>query len=194
MVGIAAFGGYVPRYRLGPETTGWNSSQERSIANFDEDSVSMAVAAGIDCLRGQDRQAVDGLIFATTTPPYSEKQCAAIIATALDLRRDIFAADITDVLRAGTTALKSALDSVAAGSAETVLVIVSDKRAGAPRGDTERNLGDGAAAARITTPEIARTFRDDYVLVKGLGLSVGAYGIMRNDWDFVHFPESVRAA
>ncbi len=55
-------------------------------------------------------------------------------------------------------------------------------------------VSDGAAAAIITTPEIARTFRDDYVLVKGLGLAVGAFGILRDDWDFVHFPETVRAA
>ena len=55
-------------------------------------------------------------------------------------------------------------------------------------------VSDGAAAAIITTPEIAKTFRDDYILVKGLGLSVGAFGIMRNDWDFTHFPESVRAS
>ena len=150
MVGIAAYGGYVPRYRLGAESSGWNSSQERSIANFDEDSVTMAVAAGVDCLRDQDRQEVDGLIFATTTPPYAEKQCAAIIATALDLRRDIFAADITDVLRAGTTGLKTAMDSVAAGSASNVLVIASDSRPSAPRSDTERTLGDGAAALLVS--------------------------------------------
>ncbi|HIM78773.1 MAG: acetyl-CoA acetyltransferase [SAR202 cluster bacterium MP-SAtl-SRR3965592-G2] len=55
-------------------------------------------------------------------------------------------------------------------------------------------VSDGAAAAIITTPEIARSFRDDYVLVKGLGLAVGAFGMLRNDWDFVHFPESVRAS
>ena len=55
-------------------------------------------------------------------------------------------------------------------------------------------VSDGAAAAIITTPEIAKTFRDDYILVKGIGLSVGAFGIMRNDWDFTHFPESVRAS
>ena len=90
MVGIAAYGAYVPRFRLGASTTGWNAGTERSVANFDEDSVTMAVAAGLDCLRGRDRQSVDGLIFATTTPPYAEKQCAAIIAEALDLRRDIF--------------------------------------------------------------------------------------------------------
>ena len=55
-------------------------------------------------------------------------------------------------------------------------------------------VSDGAAAAIITTPEIARTFRDDYVLVKALGLSVGAFGMLRDDWDFTHFPESVRAS
>ena len=104
MAGITAYGAYVPRYRLGAETDGWDSPGQRSIANFDEDSVSMAVAAGIDCLKGRDRDAIDGLLFASTTPPYAEKQCASIIAMALDLRRDIFTADITDVLRAGTTA------------------------------------------------------------------------------------------
>ncbi len=55
-------------------------------------------------------------------------------------------------------------------------------------------VSDGAAAAIITTPEIAKTFRDDYILVKGLGLAVGAFGTLRNDWDFTHFPETVRAA
>ena len=54
-------------------------------------------------------------------------------------------------------------------------------------------VSDGAAAAIITTPEIARSFRQDYVLVKGIGLSVGSFGILRDDWDFVHFPETVRA-
>ncbi|PKB71104.1 MAG: hypothetical protein BZY87_07200 [SAR202 cluster bacterium Io17-Chloro-G6] len=154
MPGISAFGAYVPRYRLGAETQGWDSAGQRSVANFDEDSVSMAVAAGIDCLSGHDRQEIDGLLFATTTPPYAEKQCASIIATALDLRRDIFTADITDVLRAGTTALKSALDSVAAGSAKKVLVVASDNRQGAPRGEAERNLGDGAVAFVVSGEDL----------------------------------------
>ncbi len=106
----------------------------------------MAVAAALDCLGEGNRQEVDGLLFASTTAPYAEKQSAAIIATALDLRRDIFTADITDVLRAGATALKSALDAVAAGSAGQVLVVAADTRQGPPRSETERNSGDGAAA------------------------------------------------
>jgi acetyl-CoA C-acetyltransferase len=55
-------------------------------------------------------------------------------------------------------------------------------------------VSDGAAAAIITTPEIARTLKQDYVLVKALGLSVGAFGMLRDDWDFTYFPETVKAA
>jgi acetyl-CoA C-acetyltransferase len=55
-------------------------------------------------------------------------------------------------------------------------------------------VSDGAAAAIITTPEIARSLKQDYVLVKALGLSVGAFGMLRDDWDFTYFPETVKAA
>ena len=168
MVGIAAYGAYVPRFRLGAGTSGWNTRSERSVANFDEDSVTMAVAAGLDCLRGRDRQSVDGLIFATTTPPYAEKQCAAIIAEALDLRRDIFSADVTDVLRAGTNGLKAALDSVAAGSAKQVLVIASDSRQGAPKGDTERNSGDGAAAFLVSQEDTIASLEGFYSITDNM--------------------------
>ncbi len=54
-------------------------------------------------------------------------------------------------------------------------------------------VSDGSAAAIITTPEIAKSFRQDYMLVKGLGLAVGAFGMLREDWDFTSFPENVRA-
>jgi len=56
-------------------------------------------------------------------------------------------------------------------------------------------VSDGAACAIITTPEIAKTFRDDYVLVKGLGLVNGAGQGGLQDWyDFVHFQENVEAS
>ena len=168
MAGIAALGAYIPRYRLGPSTDGWGSRTERSVANFDEDSVTMAVAAGLDCLSGRDRDEIDGLLFATTTPPYAEKGCASIIATALDLRRDIFTADITDVLRAGTAALKQALDSVAAGSARQVLVIASDNRQGAPKGDAERNSGDGAAAFIVAGDGVIAELEGSYSLSENM--------------------------
>ena len=168
MAGIAAYGAYVPRYRLGPGTAGWNSRVERAVANFDEDSVTMAVAAGIDCLAGRDRNAIDGIIFASTTAPYAEKQCASIVAAALDLRQDIFATDVSNVLRAGTNAMKSALDSVAAGSAREVLVVVADSRQGPPRGETERAGGDGAAAFVIAADGVIAESRGSHSITDNM--------------------------
>jgi uncharacterized OB-fold protein len=47
----------------------------------------------------------------------------------------------------------------------------------------------------FTRPEIARKIRDDYVLVKRIGLAAsGRQGLLQDDYDFVHFEESVRAA
>ena len=83
MAGITSYGAYIPRYRLGKETAGWGLPVEKPVGNFDEDSLTMAVAAGMDCIEGLDRSAVDGLFFATTTSPYIEKQGASIVAAAL---------------------------------------------------------------------------------------------------------------
>jgi acetyl-CoA C-acetyltransferase len=56
-------------------------------------------------------------------------------------------------------------------------------------------VSDGGAAAIITRADMAKNFRDDYVLVKALGLSVGGYrGTFCQDYDFVHVDENVRAA
>ena len=56
-------------------------------------------------------------------------------------------------------------------------------------------VSDGAAAAILTTPENAKKFRDDYVLLKGLGVSVGGrQGQLRDYYDFTHFEETVTAA
>jgi len=56
-------------------------------------------------------------------------------------------------------------------------------------------MSDGSAAAIVTTPEIARTLKKDYVLLKGHGLAVGAgQATLQREFDFVHFPENVAAA
>ena len=56
-------------------------------------------------------------------------------------------------------------------------------------------VSDGAAAAIITRPDIAKNYRSDYILVKGLGLSCGAkQALLQDDYDFVHFQETVMAA
>jgi 3-hydroxy-3-methylglutaryl CoA synthase len=150
MAGITSYGAYVPWLRLPLAVIGGAAPKpggpEKAVANWDEDSVTMGVAAAIDCLAGVDRTTVDAVLFASTTYPFKEKQGAAMIAKALDLRRDAYTADLGDSLRAGTNALRVGLDAVKAGSATRVLVVVSDTRMAAPRSAVEGSLGDAAAA------------------------------------------------
>jgi len=55
-------------------------------------------------------------------------------------------------------------------------------------------VSDGAAAAIVTRSDLAKKFRDDYVLVKGLGITCGAsQAELQDDYDFTHFEESVTA-
>jgi acetyl-CoA C-acetyltransferase len=55
-------------------------------------------------------------------------------------------------------------------------------------------VSDGSAAAIVTTPEIAKTMRKDYILVKGLALTNGAgQAVLQSDYDFIHIPETVTA-
>jgi acetyl-CoA C-acetyltransferase len=56
-------------------------------------------------------------------------------------------------------------------------------------------LSDGSAAAIVTTPDIAKKLRDDYILVKGIALANGAGQYMlQSGFDFTYFPENVVAA
>lgn len=157
MIGITSIGAYIPRYRLSQEEIGkmWQAKGgpgEKAIAGYDEDAVTMAVAALIDCIKRNSSQ-VDVLYLASTTAPYKEKQSAAIVASAADLDKKTHTADFSNTLRAGTAAMKAAIDAVKSGSAENALVVASDCRMGAPKGRFEQLLGDGAAAVMIGEKE-----------------------------------------
>lgn len=159
MSGITSFGAYIPFYRLTHKTiaAAWGGRAgegERAVANVDEDSLTMAVEAVRDLLAGSAGREVDGLIFASTTAPYNEKQAAAIIATVADLRHDIRAADYTNSLKSATTAVLTALDSIKAGSALNVIIAAADTRLAAPRSANERLFGDAASAIAVGSQHV----------------------------------------
>ncbi len=159
MVGIVSYGAYIPIYRLSRDMPwltwgGLPVGGERSVANFDEDSITMAVEAGNNCLQGFNRDEVDALFLASTTTPYKEKQCAGIVAEALDLQRNIRTADFTNSLRSATIAVRAAMDAIAAGSAKKVLVVAADCRMGQPSTEYEQALGDGAAAILLSNTDV----------------------------------------
>jgi 3-hydroxy-3-methylglutaryl CoA synthase len=135
------------------------------------------------------------LIFASTTSPYLEKQASTLVAMAADLPVEIFTADHLSSIRAGTAALKSAMDAVKAGSSKNILAAAVDSRRGEPGSDSEQLFGDGSAAVMVGCTGVAASIegiyslseefmdawrkQDDVFLQKGYAAFVQAYGYAR---------------
>jgi hydroxymethylglutaryl-CoA synthase len=151
MAGILAVAAYVPRYRLPREVIAkeWGGAPgpgERAVANHDEDSLTMAVNAATALPESGGRP--EAVFFATTSPPYAEKQGAATIAAVLDLPPSTRTLDVGSTLRAGTSATLAAIDTVAGGAAR-VLVAAAECRLAEPESAAEQSFGDGAAALLV---------------------------------------------
>src|SRR5262249_15096237 len=137
MVGLTRVATYLPRRRLDRALVGkaWGARVPpgtRTVARVDEDALTMGTAAVLSCLDGADATALDALYFASTSSPYLEKQVASMIATAVDLRRDVAVADFAGSVRAGVAGLRAALDGVRAGSLRSALVAAADARGAEP--------------------------------------------------------------
>ena len=166
MSGITAYGAYVPFNRLQRATVGQAletraGKGERSVASYDEDTVTLAVEAARACMNGS-KSDIGTLYFATTNPPYQEKLNAATIHAALNLDPATRALDLGGSVRSGLSSLLTAADASAAG--RNGLVTMSDIRLGAPEGAVEQSGGDAAAAFIVGSEnviaEIAHTYSE----------------------------------
>ncbi|RDI43225.1 OB-fold domain-containing protein [Falsibacillus pallidus] len=152
MFGIKAYGIYVPFNRLERNKIshfygGRPLKGEKSIANFDEDSLSLAINACCNLFSSYKDAKPGALYFATATPPYAEKMGAVTIQSALDLPETIETIDFGHSLRAGSGALKAGLHrKIEHGD---ILIAASDMRSGNPNSEMELNSGDGAASILI---------------------------------------------
>lgn len=169
MVGIVSYGAYIPIYRLSREaiTSIWGEPAgrgEKAVANADEDSITMAVEAVLDCLTGIDRQVVDGLYLASTTTPYREKQSASIVRAATDLREEITTIDFTNSLRSSTNAMSAATNGVKAGEAKRIMIVASDCRLPAPNSEFEPLFSDGSAAFLLGDSDVAVSIEGSHTI------------------------------
>lgn len=180
MTGIVSYGGYIPRYRLSRKlifnAMGWldpstiaNIKGEKAVASTDEDSITMAVAAGLSALEGINTSSVDGIYFASTTAPYKERLGSGIMALALGLGDQVRAADFSSGLKAGTTALISALESVETGKVRNLVVSAADCRLARPASAEEMIFGDAAAAFVIGNENVIAEFKGSYSLTCDFG-------------------------
>lgn len=175
MIGITACGGHIPRLRLSrkaiADANAWFNPAlkglargERAMCNWDEDSLTMAVEACRDALRGTDRSKVSALFFASTTMPFADRQNAGIMTTALNLSESIASMDVTSSQRAGTSTLLAGLNAVKGGAAGPVLVAAADARRTRASSAGELQFGDGAAAFLLGKDNVIAAFKGSHSL------------------------------
>jgi hydroxymethylglutaryl-CoA synthase len=159
------YGVYLPFRRLdlaeiAPVAGAGGGPGTRTVASYDEDTTTMAVAAlrnlrtfrncGILARYAGQTAAisgVSGMWFATTTPAYVDKTNATAIHAALRLGPSVPAFDVGGAVRSTVGALRAGLQGPG-----TSLVVAADLRTGLPGSADEAGGGDGAAAVLVGEP------------------------------------------
>lgn len=175
MTGIVSYGGYIPMRRLNRKIVAKNMSWfspglaglakgERSMANWDEDCLTMAVAAGRDALVGMDKSILNGIFLASTTFPFMDRDNAGVVKTALNLKDDVISADFASSQKAGVNALMTGLDAAKGGDKHNILVVASDKRNAQAGSNQEMLLGHGAGAFVVGNDNVIAEYLGGYAI------------------------------
>ncbi len=151
--GILSFGAYVPTLRLPrsaiAEAMAWAvpslkglAKGERSLANWDEDSVTLAVEAARNCLAGI-AQVPAQIQLASTTLPFADRSNSGIVADALLCDDFTTTEDLGGSRRAATSALvRLGLNP----GPRSTLLLAADCPEAKPGSVQEMHYGHGAAA------------------------------------------------
>ncbi len=193
MIGITSYGAYVPRLRLSraavAQANAWANPAlmaqgrgERAMANWDEDSLTMAVEAARDALSGRSADGIAAVYFGSSSHPFADRQNAGVVAAALDLSESIASVDLGGAQKAGTAALLAALDRVAAGRPGEALVVAAEHRRARPGSAQELQYGDAAAAFTLGSSGVIAEFLGSHSVSVDF---VDHYRAAGQDFDYV---------
>lgn len=127
----------------------------RTMAHWDEDSVTMAVEAGRALCQACPDSTASGMTLVSTTLPFAERLNAGIVAGALGLPEDAVLRDVGSSGRAALGELADALRRPSAGGAH--IVVAAERRIAQPASTQEMIFGDGAAGAVVGTGAMIAT-------------------------------------
>jgi 3-hydroxy-3-methylglutaryl CoA synthase len=164
MRGVLSWGVALPYRRLeratiAPVVGQGGGTGRRTVASFDEDPATLAVAAGRAALRSAPGVTPDVLLFGSTAPAYADKTNATVVHAALRLPRSTGAFDL------GLSARSVMGGLLLAGQGTgTIVVAAGDIRTGLA-GSVEESGGGDAGAAVI----IGESTSDTAVLAEIIG-------------------------
>lgn len=150
---ILAYGAALPRLRLAAAQyrAAWGQCaasglKRKAFCAYDEDAVTLAVAAARQALDGMDPARIGAIFLGATTLPYEEKPSTATVATALGVDGAAAVHEIRGSPSAGVQALSLAADWCAARPERLALAIAADAPSAEPDTPAEHGFGAGAAA------------------------------------------------
>ena len=149
--GISAAGAYLPLLRIDRKSIGQalqsvglggRSKGSRTVANWDEDPVTMAVEAARSLACPTPPESI---VFASTSGPFFERSHAALVIEALAFPDGCRAHDVAGSRRCAVTALLNAMLSK-----RSTIVTASERRPAKPGNPAHGSWGDGSAAVEVT--------------------------------------------
>ncbi|MFW6040838.1 MAG: hydroxymethylglutaryl-CoA synthase [Thermoplasmatota archaeon] len=167
-VGIRAYAGYVPRYRITPKEIGkvWGKDGEmmgrglrinsKSVPSPDEDVITISSEAAGWALKrakitGED---IDAIYVGSESHPYAVKPTATVVGARIGATPLMTAADYEFACKAGTAAFQTCMGLVSSGMISNGMAIGADTSQGAPGDALEYSAAAGGAAYIISNKEL----------------------------------------
>ena len=174
MSGIVSYGSYVPIYRIKPEEIAriWGDDPEKmknnlfilskSVPSPDEDVASISVEAARNALKRKKINPHDiGAIYVgSESHPYAVKPTATIVAAAIGMPLEYFAADYEFACKAGTAGMQNVKAMVDADYIKYGIAIGSDTSQGAPGDALEYSASAGGTAVIIGKDDVIAEIND----------------------------------
>jgi hydroxymethylglutaryl-CoA synthase len=159
-VGILGYGAYVPYYRLRVDDIapvwGKNAADvsrslgvtEKSVAGFDEDTLTLAVEAAVRSLNSAEikPEILESCMVGSESHPYAVNPTSTIVAEYLGVGNNYFASDLEFACKAGTAGMIATTGLIKSGSITTGIIIGSDTAQAKPHDILEYTAGSGSAA------------------------------------------------
>lgn len=158
-VGIIGYGLVIPYYRIKTEVIAdaWEKKsnpgdtllvKEKSVPNFDEDTITLSVEAAINALKRARiaAKSLEAVFIGSESHPYAVKPSSATVAEALGFGNSYFAADTEFACKAGTAAMQIVFSLLKSDLIKFGLAIGADTSQGAPGDTLEYTAASGSAA------------------------------------------------
>jgi hydroxymethylglutaryl-CoA synthase len=177
MIGIIAYGVYIPRWRIKVEEIArvWGVDatklteglliNEKSVPSLDEDTITLSVEAARNALKRAPEinpKKIEALYVGSESHPYAVKPTATVVAEAIDATPTMTAADLEFACKAGTAGIQACMGLVKAGYITYGMSIGADTARAQPADSLEYTAAAGAAAYIIGENDVLAEIEATY--------------------------------